>query len=822
LVNNHFYKEALFISNLNKYASLSLGQLTLFIQNTFPELSNSDQISDRLFNLFKGFRDVESFNQMISPLNKEQLEPFISKLESIYPQVKSKLDKVLPQNLSETQARIYIVKFYKEIDTSSFLSNLDNLQSKEDFFSLMKGIKKEKQISSIFEGKDIQGLSQLELQWIEKVFNDPNEAHSVNDILSLVRSFNRDQERFDKKITDFESYSKVQEYLDSKSGISEHAYMESIRLPAQSNEMSNIVYEDERWKVVAIGSTIAGQYWRYATRSDPNLCIGTLTNNQFTSYSIEDNLDIYFIIDKVNSGSDNPMRMFSMALERINQYPSISKDDSTMTNSLNKKISMNDIRNTLGNVYRNIHNAIMKDAESRKESLGRKNVIKLHDLIKDRESTLNNLKKIKIYLNELITNRDNVTKLLEYKIDELEVIIVQKLIDSGNEMFFDEEYRLNHKYPELEEVIAEKWANEGNELFFTYGLNKKKQYKALERVIAEKLANGDAFYFFFKYKLNEKYEDLERVIAEKWANEGRYLLFYKREFDIKYSDLEKVMAEKLIHDNNHEVFFNQKYRLNEKYEDLEKVLAEKWVNDNNYQYFFNEKYRLNEKYPELERLITEKMANDDRVLFLTSTLSEKYKDLERVIAEKWATDGNNYFFGYRLNNKEEYEDLERVIAEKWVTDGNNYFFRYELNEKYPDLEGVIAEKWATDGNNYFFRHRLNEKKEYKDLVRVIAEKWANDGDTRFCDNKYKLYNEYPELIRVIAEKWVNDDNNLFFDYELKEVFDYELNKIFDYVLNEKYPDLERVIAEKWANDGNELFFTYGLNKKYSNIVFKEG
>jgi hypothetical protein len=541
LINNNFYKEALFISNLNKYASLSLGQLTLFIQNTFHDLPNADEISNRLFNLFKGFRDIDSFNQMISSFNQEQLEPFISKLEQLYPQVKSKLDKILPQNLAEAQSKLYIVKFYKDIDSPSFLSNLDELESKEDFFNLLKNIKKEKIISYLFEGKDIQGLSELELQWIEKVFNDPNEAHSVDDILSLVRTFKRDQERFDKKITDFESYAKVQEYLDSKSGISEHAYMESIRLPAQSNDMSKVVYEDEQWKVVAIGSTIAGQYWRYATKSVSSMCIGKLENNLFSQYGIEDNIDIYFIIDKVNPGTDNPMRMFSIPIGRFKDgSPGLLDDPSARTNALNQTISMHDIADKLGGVYRKIFETIIKEAASRKQSLGRDNAKKLGNLIKNRKSALSNIKYIKLYLDELMSNEKNIEKLLKYNIDDINRIIAEKWANDGNELFFA--YNLHIKYPDLERVIAEKWANKGDEYFHVYSLNEK--HPDLERVIAEKWANEGSGHFHV-YSLNEKHPDLERVIAEKWANEGSTSFYvYKLNQKKEYSDLEEIILRK--------------------------------------------------------------------------------------------------------------------------------------------------------------------------------------------------------------------------------------------------------------------------------------
>ena len=692
LVNNHFYKEASFISSLNKYASLNQRQLTLFIQSTFPELFNSDQISDRLFNLFKGLRDVDSFNQMISSQSQEQLEPFVSKLEQVYPQVKSRLDKVLPQNLAETQARIYIVKFYKDIDAPSFLSNLNDLQSKEDFFSLMKGIKKEKQISSIFEGKNTEGLSQLELQWIEKVYNDPSEAHSVDDILSLVRTFKRDQERFDKKITDFGSYAEATKYLDSKSGISEHAYMESIRVRAQSNNMSKIVYEDEQWKVVAIGSTIAGQYWRYATRSDPNMCIGTLTNNMFPGYGIERNLDIYFIIDKVNSGPDNPMRMFSLAMARdYNDIPILSHLNSTMTNALNKGISISDIENQLGSVYEDIYNAIMQDSGSRRESLGRENAGRLNNLIKDRDSALSNIKQIKIYFRELFTDEENVRKSLRFGIDELEHLIANYLAENGSMIFFEsillrgEEIRLNKKYPDLERVLAEKWADSRTVDFFRYELNKK--YPDLERIVAEKWTEeGNDNFYYFRHKLAEKYPDLDRIIAEKWANEG-------------------------------EEHFLHVYGLDKKHPDLERVIAEKWANEGDKRFF---QYKLNNKYSDLERVIAEKWANAGQgyFFFIEYSLDKKYPDLEMVIAEKWANNGDQRFFQYKLNNK--YSDLERVIAEKWANAGQGYFFHFQLNKKYPDLERVIAETWVNDGIYLFFKYKLNEK--YKDLEEIMLRK----------------------------------------------------------------------------------------------------
>lgn len=188
--------------------------------------------------------------------------------------------------------------------------------------------------------------------------------------------------------------------MDEKSFGNKAAYVDSISDAAQSDGMSEVIYEDERWKVVLIGSTIAGQWWG----RDTDFCISSLKDNLYSSYAKVGNIDPYFIIDKLANSSDK-MRKFTIAIKyKEDESFEISKDSHTMTDATNVGISMEDIERRLGESYEKILGEIKKNAGSRKQSAGKENGKKLKEIIRSKDVI--GIKKYEKEIKEIAADED--------------------------------------------------------------------------------------------------------------------------------------------------------------------------------------------------------------------------------------------------------------------------------------------------------------------------------------------------------------------------------------------------------------------------------
>lgn len=485
LNNFGFLSEAFDLEGLIKLAILQ-GENTSLFEQAFPDEDPEERkgFADRFYEIFKFLKDDQVFRGIISSASSfDEIKTKIEQCEEAVLTVQNIVTGLgLPPNAANKQAKQYLYKFYEELGSPNYLSKLDGIQSKKDFFDLLRTEKKKVDESKLekydLSAEKIAGLSPKEVEWIIKVLDIAEaggEAHSADDAISMIKVFHREREKFDKEVWEFDSYSAAQSYLNSKSGVSEAAYMVGIREAAQSNEMSKIIYEDDRWKVVLIGSTIAGQYWRHATRSDSSLCIGTLSNNQFTYYSLEKGVDPYFVIDKKNSHVSNPMRMFTISTER-NPYEGgpaqIQGQDnleggnvSTMTNANNVGINISKIKEALDSDYNKIISAILNDANSREQTFGKQNADKISNLILNREIALNNLEKIISYIPEYIANNEDLV-LLSFNIPELTRKIAITYIISYHDKFVNT-FLNKLGFEDLTEMFWESASNNSLDLYGT-------------------------------------------------------------------------------------------------------------------------------------------------------------------------------------------------------------------------------------------------------------------------------------------------------------------------------------------------------------------
>lgn len=439
LNNFGFLSEAFVIETLVKFAKLTQGENTSLFEEAFPDTDPGERkvFADRFYEIFKFLKDDQMFREIISSFSSfDEIKKKIEECEEAVFSVQSTVEGLgLPANAANQQAKQYLYKFYDELGSSSFFDKLTLIQNKGDFFALLRTEKKKTDESKLekynLSADKIRGLSPKEIDWIIKVLDIAEaggEAHSADDAIFMVKIFHKERGNFDKEIWQFDSYSAAQAYLDSKNEISEAAYMAGIESAAKSNDMSRVVFEDNRWKVVLIGSTIAGQYWRYATGADSNMCIGTLSNNLFANYSIKKGIDPYFIIDKINTSGSNPMRMFTLSTERDGYYGGEARiqtqedqegfNASTMTDANNVGINISKIKETLGPKYDEVSSAILGDANSREQTLGKQNANKINEIIQDKETALNNLKKVIYYLPEYTANKKD-EQLLGFSIPEL-------------------------------------------------------------------------------------------------------------------------------------------------------------------------------------------------------------------------------------------------------------------------------------------------------------------------------------------------------------------------------------------------------------------
>lgn len=341
-------------------------------------------LADRAYSLFGTWKDYDGYRSLLSSISSwEEMESFVSKAERSINQISAKISELgVPANVAEDMGRQYLHKYISDLNSDIFISRINDLKLKNEFFSLLRGEKKKTDLPPELEGKDLSGLGKDYIEWIKGVLDISRagiEVHSVEDIISIAKIFRSSEMKLNKKISEFKKYSEVSNYLDQNSGASKPLYIESIKDLAQSGDMSKIIYDDERWTVVLIGSTVAGQWWG----SDTDFCISSISNNLFSGYAVKKNKDPYFIIDKFAKSSNN-MRKFTIAIEYADDgSSSISKDRSTITDAANQSIDLEKIYSYLENYKDKIFNSIMSDARKRNKSLGRENNNIIEQKIKD-------------------------------------------------------------------------------------------------------------------------------------------------------------------------------------------------------------------------------------------------------------------------------------------------------------------------------------------------------------------------------------------------------------------------------------------------------
>jgi len=399
------------ISSLHN--SLELIKLADFLQAENTEIFNKKfegedpdyvkELADRFYFIFKPMKDYGEYRSLAnsdSISTIEDLETFLAKCDGAVSIISKKISSFgIREGGTIDMAKQFVQKYYKDLD--SIVLKVGESNTKEDLFSLLRSEKKK--VNNEFEGKDISGLSKDYTDWILKIFElskTGGEAHSINDIISLAKTFKSSEQKLEKKISEFNSYSEASRYLNDNSGVSKKVYTESIRTAAQENDMSRIVYDDDRWTVVLIGSTIGGQWWG----RDTDFCISTIEGNLYSSYATEEKIDPYFIIDKLADSSD-PMRKFTIAIQYDESGEfKISDDSYTMTDARNIGISLDSIKTTLGKDYGKVYGSILQDAATRKENIGTINKNKITAKISEKDYEF-----IRKYEKEIIAN-ENLTE----------------------------------------------------------------------------------------------------------------------------------------------------------------------------------------------------------------------------------------------------------------------------------------------------------------------------------------------------------------------------------------------------------------------------
>jgi hypothetical protein len=251
----------------SRHNSLELIKLADFLQAENTEIFNKKfegedpdyvkELADRFYFIFKPMKDYSEYRSLANSISTiKDLETFLKKCDEAISIISKKISSFgIRESGAIDMAKQFVQKYYKDLD--SIVLKVGELNTKEDMFSLLRSEKKK--VKNEFEGKDISGLSKDYTDWILKIFElskSGGEAHSIDDIISLAKTFKSSEQKLEKKISEFNSYSEANDYLNDNSGVSKKVYTESIRTAAQENDMSRIVYDDDRWTVVLIGSTI--------------------------------------------------------------------------------------------------------------------------------------------------------------------------------------------------------------------------------------------------------------------------------------------------------------------------------------------------------------------------------------------------------------------------------------------------------------------------------------------------------------------------------------------------------------------------------------
>lgn len=388
-------------------------------------------------------KDYEEYRSLANSISTiEELEEFLAKCDDAISIISKKISSFgIRESGAIDMAKQFVQKYYKDLDF--IIPKVNESNTEEDMFSLLRGEKKK--VNNEFEGKDISGLSKDYTDWILKIFNlskAGGEAHSIDDIISLAKTFKSSEQKFEKKIGEFNFYSEASRYLNDNSGVSKKVYTESIRVAAQENDMSRIVFNDDRWTVVLIGSTIGGQWWG----RDTDFCISTIEDNLYSSYATEQKIDPYFIIDKLAQSSD-PMRKFTIAIQydRIGKFK-ISNDSFTMTDARNIGITLDSIYAALGKDYNKVFESINRDAATREENIGTINSNKIAAKVSEKDYEF-----IRKYEKEIITNNKLTESILKGINNTGDAEKVKNIIKG---------YADNFSYKFLKNFINEPWTKD--------------------------------------------------------------------------------------------------------------------------------------------------------------------------------------------------------------------------------------------------------------------------------------------------------------------------------------------------------------------------
>jgi len=444
------------------------------------------ELADRFYFIFKPMKDYSEYRSLANSISTiEELEEFLAKCDNAVSIISKKISSFgIRESGTIDMAKQFVQKYYKDLDF--IIPKVNESNTEEDLFFLLRPAlrSEKKKVNNEFEGKDISGLSKDYTDWILKIFNlskAGGEAHSIDDIISLAKTFKSSEQKLEKKISEFSSYSDANNYLNDNSGVSKKVYTESIRSAAQENDMSRIVFNDDRWTVVLIGSTIGGQWWG----SDTDFCISTIENNLYSSYATEQKIDPYFIIDKLAQSSD-PMRKFTIAVQYDESGKfKISNDSYTMTDARNIGITLDSIQAALGKDYNKVFESINRDAATREESLGTINNNKIAAKVSEKDYEF-----IRKYEKEIIANENLTESTLKGIKNTDDAKKVKNIIKS---------YAENDPINFLKDFINEPWA------------------QPYIPIAAKSYINNDPYYFLISFSDEPWAEEYIPTAAKNYA-----------------------------------------------------------------------------------------------------------------------------------------------------------------------------------------------------------------------------------------------------------------------------------------------------------------
>ena len=444
------------------------------------------ELADRFYFIFKPMKDYSEYRSLANSISTiEELEEFLAKCDNAVSIISKKISSFgIRESGTIDMAKQFVQKYYKDLDF--IIPKVNESNTEEDLFFLLRPAlrSEKKKVNNEFEGKDISGLSKDYTDWILKIFNlskAGGEAHSIDDIISLAKTFKSSEQKLEKKISEFSSYSDANNYLNDNSGVSKKVYTESIRSAAQENDMSRIVFNDDRWTVVLIGSTIGGQWWG----RDTDFCISTIEGNLYSNYATEDKLDPYFIIDKLAQSSD-PMRKFTIAVQYDESGKfKISNDSYTMTDARNIGITLDSIQAALGKDYNKVFESINRDAATREESLGTINNNKIAAKVSEKDYEF-----IRKYEKEIIANENLTESTLKGIKNTDDAKKVKNIIKS---------YAENDPINFLKDFINEPWA------------------QPYIPIAAKSYINNDPYYFLISFSDEPWAEEYIPTAAKNYA-----------------------------------------------------------------------------------------------------------------------------------------------------------------------------------------------------------------------------------------------------------------------------------------------------------------